>query len=220
MSKTAAIIGITGLIGSELYDLLKNDTGFEYIRLIVRRPLTNNHPRTEVKLVDFNDAESLQLALEGCETIFCAVGTTKKKVKGDQQAYRKIDFDIPVHAAQYGMQTGCEKFILVSAVGANPKSSNFYLRLKGEVEEAIKSIGLASVHVMRPSFLLGDRKEHRAGEKLAAAVMKTIGFLFPPKYKAIPARTVASAMIASAKKDGGGFFVHEYKEMKEFAMTL
>src|SRR5688572_9835540 len=140
--KTATIIGVTGMIGGYLYELLKKDSSFDSIRLIVRRPLPKDDPSTEIKLVDFADAESLQLAIDGSDVVFSTVGTTQRKVKGDKEAYRKVDYDIPVRAARFCKATGCETFVLVSAVGANSKSSNFYLKLKGEVEEAIKAVGL------------------------------------------------------------------------------
>ncbi|MFI5130323.1 MAG: NAD(P)H-binding protein [Chitinophagales bacterium] len=212
--KTATIIGVTGLIGTQLYDLLKQDRSFETIRLIVRRPMPKDDPGTEIKLVDFNDAESLLLAIEGSDVVFCTVGTTNKKVKGDNDAYRKVDFDIPVKAARFCKTTGCETLVLVSAVGANKNSGNFYLKLKGEVEVAVREIGLDSVHIMRPSMLLGDRKEFRAGEKIGKALMQATSFLLPSKYKPIHARNVAKAMLAVAEEKKKGFFVYEYNDMK------
>jgi uncharacterized protein YbjT (DUF2867 family) len=213
--KTATVIGVTGLIGSYLYELLKQDSHFDTIRLIVRRPVPKDDPRTEIKLVDFADAESLQLAIEGSDVVFCTVGTTQRKVKGDKEAYRKVDYDIPVKAARFCKATGCETFVLVSAVGANSKSNNFYLKLKGEVEDAIKEAGIPSVHLMRPSVLRGDRKEFRLGEKIGAAVTSGLSFLVPSKYRAIHAREVAKAMLTAAKENKEGFFVYEYKEMKK-----
>jgi uncharacterized protein YbjT (DUF2867 family) len=120
--------------------------------------------------VDFNDAESFRLALEGSDVVFCAIGTTQKKVKGDKEAYRKVDYNITVNAAKFCKLNSCETFVLVSSVGANSKSKNFYLKLKGEVEDAVKSVGLKSVHIMRPSVLLGDRKEFRLGEKISKSI--------------------------------------------------
>ena len=213
--KTATIIGVTGLIGSYLYEWLKQDNSFETIRLIVRRPIPKDDPRTEIKLVDFADAESLQLAIDGSDVVFCTIGTTQKKVKGDKEAYRKIDYDIPVHAARCCKAAGCGTFVLVSAVGANSKSSNFYLQLKGEVEDAVKGIGLRSVHFMRPSILLGARKEFRLGEKIGTVVMPAISFLLPAKYKPVQAGDVAKAMLAAAKEKKEGVFVYEYREMKK-----
>ena len=207
---TATIIGVTGLIGSHLYQLLKEDKSFETIRLVVRRPMPKDNPSTEIKLVDFNDAESVMLAIEGSDVVFCTIGTTLKKVKGDKEAYRKVDYDIPVKTAKFCKMTGCETFVLVSAVGANPKAGNFYLQLKGEAEEAVQQAGLRSVCFMRPSILVGDRKEFRSGEKIGKAFMKTTSFLWPSRYKPVSATNVAKAMITAAKQKKEGVFVYEY----------
>jgi uncharacterized protein YbjT (DUF2867 family) len=173
-----------------------------------------------VKLVDFNDAESLKLALEGTDTIFSCVGTTQKNVNGDNELYRKIDFDIPLNAARFGKEAGCEKFILVSSVGANKDSRTFYLRLKGELENAIHSIGPEAVHIMQPSVLLGTRKENRGGESLLQGTMKLMSILFIGslrKYKAIPGQTVAAAMLHAAKKDEKGFFKYTHDSIQDLA---
>jgi uncharacterized protein YbjT (DUF2867 family) len=146
--------------------------------------------------------------------VFCTVGTTNKKVKGDKEAYRKVDYDIPVKAARFCKMTGCETFVLVSAVGANVKTGNFYLKLKGEVEEAVKEVGLQSVHIVRPSMLLGDRKEFRLGEKVGKAIMTATSAVWPGKYKPIHARDVAKAMIKAVAENKTGVFVYEYNEMK------
>lgn len=207
------------MTGSLLYGLLRNDQDFETIRLIVRRPQPKPDERTEIRLVDFSDAESLMLAIEGSDIVFCAVGTTNKKVKGDKDAYRKVDYDIPLKAARACKMTGCETFVLVSAVGASSKSGNFYLKLKGEVEEAIKQVGLKSVHIMRPSFLLGDRRENRTGEGFGKVLMKSISFLLPSRYRPVQALDVAKAMIAVAKEGRDGFFIYEYAGIQSAASS-
>jgi len=213
----ATLIGATGLIGGYLLEEILKDNYFDIVRILVRRPVEQTHPKLEKKLLDFNDTESFRLALEDSDVVFCAIGTTQKKVKGDKAAYRKIDYDIAVNAARYCKMSGCEKFILVSSVGANSKSNNFYLKLKGEIEDAVKAVGLRSIHIMRPSMLLGDRKEFRLGEKIGSPVMKAISFLFPVKYKPIHAREVAKAMLAAAKKTDDGFFNYEYKSIKHLS---
>ncbi len=123
--KTASILGSTGMIGSYLLDQVLADDYFGTVRVLVRRPYPKKDPRMEVRLVDFNDAESVKLALEGSDVIFSCIGTTQKNVKGDNELYRKIDFDIPLKAARFGKEAGCKSFVLVSSVGANSKSSTF-----------------------------------------------------------------------------------------------
>lgn len=210
---TVAVVGGTGLVGSYLVEALLADPYFDTVRMLIRRPVDITHPKLEKKLVDFNDTESIRLALEDVTIQFCAIGTTQKKVKGDKAAYRKVDYDIPVNTARLGKLGGCETYILVSAAGANVASRNFYLQLKGEVEEIIRASGVASVYIMRPSILLGDRKEFRLGEKIGKGVMKFFSFLLPSKYKAIHARTVARAMITASKSAAPGFHIWEYGEM-------
>lgn len=208
------------MIGNYLQELLLKDNYFSTVRILVRRPYPKTDPKIEVKLVDFNDAESFKLALEGSDVIFSCVGTTQKNVKGDVELYRKIDFDIPVKAARFGKESGCEKFILVSSVGADMHSRTFYLRLKGELENAICLIGLEAVHIMQPSVLLGTRKDNRPGESLLQGSMKlTTGLFFGSlrKYKAIDGKTVAAAMLNAAKKDETSVFRYTYDGIKELS---
>jgi uncharacterized protein YbjT (DUF2867 family) len=214
----ATIIGATGLIGGYLLEELLKDDDYDTIRILIRRPFELSHPKLEKKLLDFTDAESFRLALEESDVVFCAVGTTQKKVKGDKTAYRKVDYDIPVNAARFCKTTGCNTFVLVSSVGANSKSNNFYLKLKGEVEDAIKEVDLKSVHVMRPSVLLGDRKEFRLGEKISKGLMSGLSFLVPAKYKPVHGRQVAKAMVFAAKTGNQGFFTYEFKEIKKLSV--
>ncbi|HET9824656.1 MAG TPA: NAD(P)H-binding protein [Chitinophagaceae bacterium] len=211
--RTATLIGATGLIGGELLNLLLKDDYFQTVRILVRRPFNLVHPRLEKKLVDFSDNDSLLVALDDSDAIFCTVGTTQKKVKGDKAAYRKVDYDIPVHAARFCKMVGCNIFVVVSSIGANSKSKNFYLKLKGEVEGAIKQAGIDSVHIIRPSMLLGDRKEFRLGEKIGNPLMRIFSFLLPAKYTPIQARDVAKAMLAASKRSEKGFFVCEYDQI-------
>lgn len=224
MSKgTAVIIGSTGLIGSALYHLVQKDKSFDTVRLIVRRPLPKPHGNTEVKLINFEDAESFKMALEDCNVVFCAVGTTQQKVAGSKEAYRRVDFNIPVLAAKFSKEAGVQHFSLVSAVGAQKSVSNFYLRLKGEVEERVQDSGLSSVAVFRPSLLLGNRSEKRTGERIAQIVMPVVAPLFfgpLSKYKPIQAATVAAAMLAKSKEQLAGFHVYEWEDMQHIKQHL
>jgi uncharacterized protein YbjT (DUF2867 family) len=213
----ATLIGVTGLIGNYLLEELLKDDHFDTVQVLIRRPVELTSLKLEKKLVDFSDTESFRLALEGSDVVFCAVGTTQKKVKGDKAAYRKVDYDIPVNAAHFCKMSGCSTFVLVSSVGANSQSNNFYLKLKGEVEDAIKAVGIKSVHIMRPSMLLGDRKEFRLAEKIGNPVMKAISFLLPSKYKPVNGRVVAKAMLSAAKAALEGNNIYEFKEMKKLA---
>jgi uncharacterized protein YbjT (DUF2867 family) len=219
-AKTAAIIGASGMIGGYLLEQLLNDPDYETIRVIVRRPFDRKHAKVEVKLVDFADYESFKLAIDGSDVVFCAIGTTQKNVKGDKTLYRKIDFDIPVKAARICKETGCQTFVVVSSVGADSTTGNFYLKLKGEVEDALAQSGLEEVHIMQPSQLLGDRKENRPAEKIFKAIMKTVSPLLGgslAKYKPIHGRDVAKAMIKAAKTNNKGVHRYSFHELMKLA---
>ena len=215
----ATLIGATGFIGGYLLEELLKENFFDTVRILIRRPLELTHPKLEKKLVNFADAERFRLALEGSDVVLCAIGTTQKKVKGDKAAYREVDYDIPVNAARFCKMTGCEKFVLVSSVGANSKSNNFYLKLKGEVEDAVNAVGLKSVHILRPSMLLGDRNEFRWGEKIGNPAMKVISFLLPSKYKPVQAKDVAKAMLVLAKSGKEGINLYEFTEIKNLVRS-
>lgn len=213
--QTAAIIGSTGLIGSHILDLLLNDKSFASIRLLVRRPVSITHPKVKVIVIDFEDDKAFKEGIAGCEAVFVAVGTTQKKVKGDKTAYRKVDYDIPVNAARFSAETGVKQFLLVSSVGADSHSNNFYLNLKGEVEEEVKSFSIPGISIFRPSMLLGKRNESRPMETVAQAISRPLGALFPSKYKPVKASDVARAMIAASHKDEPGFRLFHYREMMD-----
>lgn len=211
----ATLIGATGLIGSHLLELLLEDEYFDSVRILIRRPMEFTHPKLEKKLVDFSDMESFRLALEESDVVFCSIGTTQKKVKGDKDAYRKIDYDITVNAARFCKLNGCETFVFVSTVGANSKSNNFYLKLKGEIEEAVKTVGLTNVYIMQPSLLLGKRKESRFGEKIAQWIIPLLSFVTPAKYKPVKATYVAKAMIRLVKEKPNDLSIATYREIKK-----
>lgn len=218
--KTASVIGSTGLIGTHLVQLLQQDKTFDTVRLLVRRPVSNSHPKVEMKLVNFEEPESVKLAIDGSNAVFCAVGTTQKKVKGDKEAYRKVDYDIPVNAARFCAETGCPNFLLVSSVGADSNSNNFYLKLKGEVEDAVSRFSIRNISIFRPSILLGKREESRTGEKIGQAVMSFFSFMMIgswEKYRPVDAGIVAKAMIQAAKEKNEGSSVYGFGEIHEKA---
>jgi uncharacterized protein YbjT (DUF2867 family) len=218
--RTATVIGATGLIGGHIVRLLLDDPHWQTIKVLVRRPVSFTHPKVVMKLVNFTDHESFKLGIEGSDTVFCGIGTTMKKMKGDKVAYRKVDYDIPVHAAQFCLETGCPRFILVSSTGANSSSGNFYLKLKGEVEDAISKFPIKKISFFRPSMLLGNREESRPAEKAGQVIMKALSFAFVgglKKYTAIEAKVVAAAMVNDAKNETGGIHIYQYEDIKKLA---
>ncbi|WP_417265097.1 NAD(P)H-binding protein [Brumimicrobium sp.] len=220
MKRTATLLGATGLIGGHILELLQNDSYFEEVRVIVRRPLEIAHPKVKVVVIDFADEFQFKAAMEGSDLVFCAIGTTQKKVKGDKKLYRSIDFDIPINAAKHSIKYGCKQFLIVSSLGADSSKRGFYLKLKGEVEEALiakmhPTVGFHSLSIFRPSLLLGDRKEKRLAEDIGQFFGKVLKFLMPGKSKPIEGENVAKAMVAAAKLNKKGVEIYHYKEMKE-----
>ena len=152
------------------------------------------------------------------DVIFCCIGTTTKKVNGDISAYEKVDVDIPVNAARIGIFKGFTKYLIVSSAGANAESKNFYLKLKGKVEYALKELNFKSIYIFRPGQLLGKRNEYRRGENFFQGITKFMShFLFGSltKYHSIKASDVAKAMVAASKKNEEGIFILEYPQIKK-----
>ena len=219
-SLTAVVLGATGLIGEQLVQQLLDDPAYSKVRILVRRPLEISHTKLEIAVVNFDNPVECRIKLGKGDCLFCCIGTTNKKVKGNNAAYRKVDFDIPVNAALWAKEAGFASYLLVSAVGANKASSNFYLRLKGEVENEIAGLHFQSFHIFRPGLLLGERKEFRFGELIAKPISKVLSlFLIGglAKYKGVQADAVAKAMTAVAKSGKQGKWVYYYPDIIEAA---
>ena len=212
-TKIAALIGASGLIGSQILSLLQKDDHYSEIRVLTRRDLFLEHPKVKQYIIHFNEDTEFRAALQGCEQIFCAIGTTNKKVNGDKKEYRKVDYDIPVNAAKLAFDLGVRHFSLVSSIGANAKSNNFYLQLKGEVEQEISQFSIPEIAIFRPSMLLGGRTEFRFGERVSQKIMAPLSFLFPDNYKPIHALQVAKAMVNNAKNPNLGIQIFYYNQI-------
>jgi uncharacterized protein YbjT (DUF2867 family) len=169
-------------------------------------------------VIDFNRLEEHSGSITG-HALFCCLGSTKKKTP-DLEVYRKIDYDYPVKMAQLANQNNVDQYHLVSAVGADSNSSNFYTKMKGETEEAIQAVGLKCLHIYEPSLLTGDRKEYRLTEKIAAILMKVIDPMLLgslKKHRSIPAETVAMAMYKQSLKNEEGVFIYPTDKIKLLA---
>ena len=208
-----AIVGASGLIGSCLVDELLQATNNK-ITLISRRSLGLSNSRIHEVIVDFTNQSALNEALKGIDAVFIAIGTTQKKMKGDLAAYRKVDYEIPVAVAQACVKNNVSKLLLVSSVGADSTSSNFYLRLKGEVEEAVGKMAIPYIGIFQPSLLLGNRNEFRLGERISQHIMPLFSFAIPSKYKPIAASSVAKTMIFEANSGEKGVKKYTYIDMQ------
>ncbi len=213
MSKVALLAGSTGLIGNQLLELLLADSHYSKIIALSRKPLSIVHPKLENIVLEVEQLENhSQLK---ADDVFCCLGTTMKQA-GSKAAFRKVDFDYPFQLAKILKANGAQQFLLVSALGANKNSGIFYNQVKGEIEEAIASVGFRAFHIFRPSLLVGPRKEKRSGEDAAKIVYKIFGFLIPKKYKGIESIKVARAMQVLAKKELSGVFVYESNALQAY----
>lgn len=212
--KTALIAGATGLIGSQLLPLLLNSDRYERVKTLTRSTLHLEHPKLENHIVNFDQLSSSGHLLKA-DDVFCCLGTTMKKARS-KETFREVDYTYPLELAKLSKQHGARQYLLVSALGANKNSSIFYNIVKGEVEEAIETVGFESFHIFRPSLLLGPRTEHRSGEDAAKWFYKIFGFLIPEKYQAIESLKVAKAMLHYAGENKAGKHIYESRSLQQF----
>jgi len=208
--KTAILIGATGLTGSILLKIILDGNEYSKVVIFVRRDTNIRHPKLEQHIIDFDNFESYTDLIKG-DDLYCCLGTTIKKA-GSQKAFSKIDMEYPVLFAQAGQQNGVKSFSIISSIGSNSKSSNFYLRTKGLCEDSICEIPYESIFVYRPSILDGNRLESRIGEKLGLYLIRILSFLLIGKlrkYKAIKVERLAKAMYNNAQRNISGINIYE-----------
>jgi uncharacterized protein YbjT (DUF2867 family) len=215
--KTAIIAGATGMVGSELLKLLLENNEYKTIHLLSRKPLNINSAKIIEHIINFDDLASLKLDFP-IDHVFCSLGTTIKKA-GTKENFRKVDFDYTMELGKKAKEMNAGKFLVISSLGANPKSMIFYNQVKGEVEAELKKLSLNHLFIFRPSLLLGDRKEHRSGEKTATAIYKVLAPIFSgplKKYKGVEASKVADAMMQTALNNDESFKIIESDEIQKF----
>ena len=195
---TANVIGATGLVGKQLVHKMLNDERFEKVRIFVRREAGLQHPKLEQLVVDFGITETWEKHLTG-DVLFSALGTTLKQAGSKEKQY-EIDFTFNLNFAKKAKENGIENYVLVSSVGANSKSSIFYTRMKGELDEAVTKVGFRNLAILRPASLTGDRKEKRIAEKISIPILNVLTRFIMKKYRPISDKIVASAMINAALK--------------------
>ena len=213
--KQVTLFGATGLIGSYLLEFLLKDSETHLINVVGRNPFHLQHDKINNIVIDFQDLSSISDSITGSEVVFVSIGTTMSKVNRDKQKYKSVDFDIIFNVANACKQKNISQLIYVSSLGANSNSSNFYLRLKGEIEVAVAELNLTSTSVFRPSVLLGKRNESRPGEKLLQFAMPLLDFMIPSNSKAIKAKDVAKSMFNTSKNYKSGVRIYHYNEIKE-----
>ena len=200
--KTALVFGSSGLIGEHLLNQLIKNENYNKIKIFVRSKPEINDPKIEIIKTDFNNLQNHKEDIKGDDCFFC-IGTTKKN-SPDKNEYRRVELHIPKEIAKIAKANSLNSFVFVSSGYADSKSSGDYLKYKGEVEEELKRLNFPKLGIMRPSFLLGDRKEKRIGEKIGIFVFNLLSplFLGPlKKMKPIHSEIVVRSMIKFANED-------------------
>lgn len=196
-TKTAIVLGATGLTGRILLNLLLKNPTFNKVKVFGRSSVNVSNPKLEEHLGDMFNLEKFSEDFKA-DIVYCCIGTTKAKTP-DKETYKQIDYGIPVQAAKLAKLNKINTFLVISALGANPKSNTFYNKVKGEMEQDVIAQALPETYIFQPSLIGGNRDENRFGEHLAQVLFSAFSFLVPKKYKIIEPETIAKAMIIVSK---------------------
>ena len=219
-TRKAIVLGATGLIGNHVLQALLHDPHYTQVTILVRSRFLQTHRKLRVIETDFNDLEEA-LKSTSASDVFCCLGTTIKKA-GSQEAFRAVDYSLVVKIAQMMKENGAGQVLVISAMGANSSSTILYNRVKGEMEEAVKSIGYQSVKILRPSLLLGHRKEFRLAERIGVWLSPLIKILLVGSlktYAPIEAEKVARFMVKVAIEGMDGVQVYESEEISKYVIS-
>ncbi|HEX8474659.1 MAG TPA: oxidoreductase [Pyrinomonadaceae bacterium] len=218
MNRSALVVGASGLVGGHCLELLLTDDAYTEVVSLGRRRLTREHAKLKQHVVEFDNLGASK-HLAKAQDVFCCLGTTIKQA-GTKEAFYKVDFTYAFEVARIASENGAEQFLIVSSLGADPRSSVFYSRVKGETEAAVSRLPFQAVHIFRPSLLIGERAEVRMGEQIAEKASRLLSFAFVgrlSKYRPIEARTVAAAMIRTAKEGRRGVHIIESDRIARIA---
>jgi len=211
--KQVTIFGGTGLVGGFILEMILNDNYFHKVIVVTRSLVFQKHYKMEIRQIDFSNSKEIERSVEDSSIVFSSLGTTQSQVKGDRQAYREIDFYITHKIALACKLKQVEKFLFVSSSGADSSSSNFYMNLKGEIDDIVSNLKLNATIIFRPSLLLGKRNKFRFGEKIAQTLMPLFSFLMPKKLRPVQAIKVAKAMIDLSKINQQGNRIVDNEEL-------
>lgn len=221
-ARTALVAGGSGLVGARLLALLLNGSDYTRVLALSRRALPLDHARLANRVVRFDQSLAAQLKGLQCNDAFCCLGTTIRDA-GSQQAFRAVDHDLVLEFARVALTAGAQRLVVISAVGASAASRSFYLRVKGETEQALQAVRFRALDIMAPSVLLGARRTLRPLELLGQGTLWTLNPLMLgswSRYRGISAETVAKAMLGAARSARSGMNRYTYDDMRALAARL
>lgn len=214
---TAVLAGASGLVGRYCLNHLLEDAFYDRVITLGRRTQEVEHRKLTQRRVEFGELAYEDLA--GVTHVFCCLGTTIRKA-GSEEAFRKVDYEYPLALARKAASAGAGRYMLVSSVGAESKSGTFYLRVKGELEEALQALPFEALYLFQPSILLGPREEQRPGERLGIMLARTLEWALVGglrKYRPMPAAVLARAMAVAGERGPGGVHALRYDEIVKLA---
>lgn len=214
--KTALLIGASGLVGSNVLKLLLDDPHCGSVIVFVRNTTDLEHPKLTENLIDFDNEENWRSLVKG-DILFSALATTIRAA-GSREAQYKVDFTYQFAFAKAAAENGVRDYVLCSSAGADPKSWFFYLRMKGELEEAVKNLGFDHISFIRPAQLQGRREEPRPREEWLLRMVRAMNAInFFKKYEPISGEQVARAMIQTGFEPESSLNIYKWREVFDLA---
>jgi uncharacterized protein YbjT (DUF2867 family) len=210
--KTAVIAGASGMVGSALLPILLHSDEYGKVISLGRKKLALEHPKLLQIQTDFSDLSVLN---EHCDHVYCCLGTTIR-VAGSQERFIQVDHDFPLALAKATLRLGALSFTVITAIASDENSRWFYSRVKGKLENELKQLGFKNLNILRPSMLLGPRKEFRPAEWISKLIMVLFSWLIPAKYKAVKDTAVAKCMMNAGLQNIQGDFIIENAEIVRF----
>jgi uncharacterized protein YbjT (DUF2867 family) len=204
--KSAIIAGASGLTGSSLLKIILASNHYEKVKILSRnnqtRVKTSDYEIVQINYDQIEDSQSQLIA----DDWFCCLGSTLRKA-GSEEEFRKVDVDYVSKLARIA-QFSAKTFSVISSVGANANSFNYYLKAKGEMEMNVMNTTIEGIHIFRPGLILGKREEKRPLETLANKLLPAFNFLLPYKYKCVPAESLAMSMLLFSQNSNRGKYIY------------
>ena len=210
--KTAVIAGASGLVGTALLPMLLEHSDYDKVISLGRKTLPLHHPKLQQMVVDFSDLSAFK---SPCHDVFCCLGTTIRAA-GSKERFFQVDHDFPLRLAEAALRNGAVCFTIITAIASDPNSRIYYSSVKGKLEQQLMQMGYKNLNILRPSMLLGARKEFRAAEWVSKQIMNLLRPIIPAKYRAVKDIAVARCMLLQSLNNQRGTHIIENAEILKY----